>query len=51
MEKGVRFIGNGQAPVHMYWNEIMDMMKSGQVGVTLVLGAWQGDLTNCHSKL
>ena len=23
MEKGVRFIGNGQAPVHLYWEEIL----------------------------
>ena len=24
MEKGVRFIGNGQAPVHLYWKEILN---------------------------
>ncbi|WVQ95358.1 hypothetical protein IAU59_002455 [Kwoniella sp. CBS 9459] len=24
MEKGVRFIGNGQAPVHLYWHEILN---------------------------
>jgi len=24
MEKGVRFIGNGQAPVHKWWKEILD---------------------------
>ncbi|EIN14208.1 GroES-like protein [Punctularia strigosozonata HHB-11173 SS5] len=24
MEKGVRFIGNGQAPVHLYWEEILN---------------------------
>jgi len=23
MEKGIRFIGNGQAPVHLYWEEIL----------------------------
>ena len=23
MEKGVRLIGNGQAPVHKYWKEIL----------------------------
>ncbi|KAM5543319.1 hypothetical protein V8D89_003193 [Ganoderma adspersum] len=23
MEKGIRFIGNGQAPVHKWWNEIL----------------------------
>lgn len=30
MEKGIRFIGNGQAPVHLYWEEIMDMIKEGK---------------------
>jgi len=29
MEKGVRFIGNGQAPVHLYWEEIMEYLKDG----------------------
>jgi len=29
MEKGVRFIGNGQAPVHKYWEEIMGYIKDG----------------------
>jgi len=24
MEKGIRFIGNGQAPVHLYWEEILN---------------------------
>lgn len=24
MEKGVRLIGNGQAPVHLYWKEILE---------------------------
>ena len=24
MEKGVRLIGNGQAPVHKYWGHILD---------------------------
>ncbi|RSH87076.1 hypothetical protein EHS25_003565 [Saitozyma podzolica] len=24
MEKGVRFIGNGQAPVHLYWEELLN---------------------------
>lgn len=29
MEKGVRFIGNGQAPVHKYWEEIMGYLQDG----------------------
>ena len=35
MEKGVRFIGNGQAPVHLYWNEILnDYIKTGKFDVS-----------------
>ncbi|ORY28017.1 chaperonin 10-like protein [Naematelia encephala] len=31
MEKGVRFIGNGQAPVHLYWEEILnDYLLTGK---------------------
>jgi len=30
MEKGVRLIGNGQAPVHLYWEEIMQMIVDGK---------------------
>jgi threonine dehydrogenase-like Zn-dependent dehydrogenase len=31
MEKGVRFIGNGQAPVHLYWEEILhDYIMTGK---------------------
>lgn len=30
MEKGVRFIGNGQAPVHLYWHEILEYIQKGE---------------------
>lgn len=31
MEKGVRLIGNGQAPVHLYWEEILnDYLLTGK---------------------
>ncbi|KAK4685910.1 hypothetical protein P7C73_g4224, partial [Tremellales sp. Uapishka_1] len=31
MEKGIRFIGNGQAPVHLYWEEILnDYLLTGK---------------------
>jgi len=34
MEKGVRFIGNGQAPVHLYWEMILhDYLESGKLDV------------------
>lgn len=35
MEKGVRLIGNGQAPVHKYWEEILDLIKAGKFDPTL----------------
>lgn len=36
MEKGIRFIGNGQAPVHLYWEEIMnDYIIPGKFDPTL----------------
>ncbi|ELU38920.1 R,R-butanediol dehydrogenase [Rhizoctonia solani AG-1 IA] len=36
MEKGVRFIGNGQAPVHLYWEEILnDYIIPGKFDPTL----------------
>lgn len=35
MEKGVRFIGNGQAPVHLYWKEILQFIEEGKFDPTL----------------
>jgi threonine dehydrogenase-like Zn-dependent dehydrogenase len=36
MERGIRFIGNGQAPVHLYWNEILrDYIQTGKFDPTL----------------
>lgn len=36
MEKGVRLIGNGQAPVHLYWKEILeDYILTGKFDPTL----------------
>jgi threonine dehydrogenase-like Zn-dependent dehydrogenase len=38
MEKGVRLIGNGQAPVHLYWKEILhDYVMTGKFDPTFVL--------------
>ncbi len=35
MEKGVRFIGNGQAPVHLYWHEILnDYIIPGKLDIS-----------------
>ncbi|XAO27185.1 hypothetical protein I312_106027 [Cryptococcus bacillisporus CA1280] len=39
MEKGVRFIGNGQAPVHLYWEEILhDYVMTGKFDTKRVAG-------------
>lgn len=38
MEKGVRFIGNGQAPVHLYWEEILhDYIMTGKFDVGFMI--------------
>ncbi|WVN89776.1 uncharacterized protein L203_105006 [Cryptococcus depauperatus CBS 7841] len=38
MEKGVRFIGNGQAPVHLYWHEILsDYLMTGKFDVSFMV--------------
>ena len=31
MERGVRLIGNGQAPVHKYWEELLKQIQNGQL--------------------
>lgn len=29
MQRGIRLIGNGQAPVHKYWEELLDKIRKG----------------------
>lgn len=31
MERGIRFIGNGQAPVHRYWESLLKKIQSGEI--------------------
>lgn len=31
MERGVRLIGNGQAPVHLYWEKLLEMVEKGEI--------------------
>ncbi|KAF1813967.1 GroES-like protein [Eremomyces bilateralis CBS 781.70] len=31
MERGIRLIGNGQAPVHKYWEELLEKVRSGEI--------------------
>lgn len=36
MERGIRLIGNGQAPVHLYWEEILnDYLVTGKFDLSL----------------
>lgn len=30
MERGIRLIGNGQAPVHLYWQTLLQMIRDGK---------------------
>ena len=31
MERGIRLIGNGQAPVHLYWKDLLKMVQEGKI--------------------
>lgn len=31
MEKGVRLIGNGQAPVHLYWEKLLELIQEDKI--------------------
>lgn len=31
MERGIRLIGNGQAPVHMYWEKLLEMIQTKEI--------------------
>lgn len=31
MNRGIRFIGNGQAPVHKYWEDLLKMIQEGKI--------------------
>lgn len=31
MERGIRLIGNGQAPVHKYWEELLQQIQKGDL--------------------
>ncbi|ORY12402.1 chaperonin 10-like protein [Clohesyomyces aquaticus] len=31
MERGIRLIGNGQAPVHMYWESLLKMIQENKI--------------------
>lgn len=38
MEKGIRLIGNGQAPVHLYWETILnDFIRTGKFDPTFMI--------------
>ena len=31
MERGIRLIGNGQAPVHLYWEDLLKKIQEGTI--------------------
>ncbi|OQO11922.1 hypothetical protein B0A48_03649 [Cryoendolithus antarcticus] len=31
MERGIRLIGNGQAPVHLYWHDLLKRIQTGEI--------------------
>ena len=31
MERGIRLIGNGQAPVQLYWEKLLGMIQKGEI--------------------
>lgn len=31
MERGIRLIGNGQAPVHLYWEELLKLIQEEKI--------------------
>ena len=31
MERGIRLIGNGQAPVHLYWEQLLKYIQEGKI--------------------
>jgi threonine dehydrogenase-like Zn-dependent dehydrogenase len=37
MELGIRLIGNGQAPVHKYWHELLEQIRTGRLDPTIML--------------
>jgi len=37
MERGIRFIGNGQAPVHKYWEHLLKMIQTGELDPTVMI--------------
>ena len=37
MERGIRLIGNGQAPVHLYWEDLLTKIQEGKLDVYQML--------------
>jgi threonine dehydrogenase-like Zn-dependent dehydrogenase len=31
MERGIRLIGNGQAPVHLYWEDLLKKIQNNEI--------------------
>lgn len=31
MQRGIRLVGNGQAPVHKYWHDLLKQIQTGEL--------------------
>ncbi|KAI9651652.1 MAG: hypothetical protein M1831_000555 [Alyxoria varia] len=52
MERGIRLIGNGQAPVHKYWEELLKLIQEGKIDPSRMLShrVRLEDLETVYSK-
>lgn len=37
MQRGIRLIGNGQAPVHKYWEELLEKIRDGTLDPSIMV--------------
>ena len=37
MQRGIRLIGNGQAPVHKYWEELLQKIRDGTLDPSVMV--------------
>ena len=37
MQRGIRLIGNGQAPVQKYWEDLLQMIRAGKLDPTVMI--------------
>lgn len=52
MQRGIRLIGNGQAPVHKYWKKILKMIQDGEIDplVMVTHRISMDDVAKCYKR-